>query len=51
MRDQATLWDLKKRIGVELASTTRDGGKTYALHPGPDGQPAPPIHPAAIRLF
>lgn len=49
--DQATLWDLKKRIGVELASTTLDGGKTYALHPGPDGRPAPPVHPAAIRLF
>lgn len=48
--DQATLWDLKKRIGVELASRTLDDGKTYALHPGPDGQPTPPVHPAAIRL-
>ena len=49
--DQATLWDLKKRIGVELASRTLDDGKTYALHPGPDGRPTPPVHPAAIRLF
>jgi len=49
--DQATLWDLKKRIGIELAKTTLDGGKTYELHPGADGKPTPPIHPAAIRLF
>lgn len=42
---------MKKRIGVELASTTLDGGKTYALHPGPDGRPTPPVHPAAIKLF
>ena len=21
------------------------------MHPGPDGKPTPPIHPAAIRLF
>lgn len=34
-----------------MASTTLDGGKTYALHPGPDGRPTPPVHPAAIRLF
>ena len=49
--DQATLWDLKKRIGIELASRTLDDGKTYALQPGQDGQPTPPVHPAAIRLF
>ena len=52
MDSNATVWDLKRRIGEEVAKTSSDGGKTWSLH-STDGAVAsrPPVHPATIRLF
>lgn len=48
----ATMWELKKRIGEEVAKRTIDDGKTYGNHPY-EGKTEPlrPTHPAAIRVF
>jgi hypothetical protein len=50
--NNATLWDLKKLIGLEIIKTSKDNGVTFDVYPLGDSNALPkPIHPSAIRLF
>lgn len=52
MDSNATVWELKRRIGEEVMKTSRDEGKTWAIHPKEgETEPLKPFHPAYIRLF
>jgi hypothetical protein len=47
----STLWDLKRRIGAEVAKVSLDNGKTWGLFPNEKGESRLPVHPLNIRLF
>lgn len=52
MDSNATMWDLKKRIGEEIMKTSRDDGKTWEIYPKEgETEPLKPFHPASIRIF
>ena len=52
MDSHSTIWDLKKRIGEEVAKSSLDEGKTwkYNIKAG-STEACKPVHPSSIRLF